>query len=305
MIPHKSVFLHDSAGAITSTEKQILETVWPTSQIELYYMKCWQSTYSQLTQLDWQLYKNIYDNARSSLQVYIIKVLTGWLPVRHNINKMTNVKLTCPLCSADETIAHLYQCPRQHQWRKKFLQQMSHQLRKANIPATFRNELIADFEQLLTSTDHHHHFSEFKIFVGLLPKKWTEKREAPNNNTNHSRRPQWAKQFGLWLLQQGHELWLQRNTTIHDKERKHSTMDFVLNQKIRHLYSLQEEISYHDHDLFSQPLEDRLQLTQHQKMTWITNTTRTMKVSMAEFQSKQTTGQRDIRQFFKKRNTSQ
>ena len=168
-----------------------------------------------------------------------------------------------------------------------------------NLLTDFQNELITDFEQLFHPKDNNQHFSSFTIFTGLLPKKWTEKCVAHHNPTTHSRRPHWAKQFGKWLLQQGHELWMQRNNTIHDKERKHSTMDFVLNQKICHLYSLQEGISYHDRDLFSQPLADRLQLTQHQKMTWITNTTRTMKVSMAEFHSKQTTGQRDTWQFLK------
>ena len=79
-----------------------------------------------------------------------------------------------------------------------------------------------------------------------------------------------------------------------------STMDHVLDKKIRQLYSLQDEIGYHDHDIFAQPLEDRLSLTQHQKMTWISHTTRTMKVSMGEFQKKQTTGQRDIQKFFQK-----
>ena len=40
-------------------------------------------------------------------------------------------------------------------------------------------------------------------------------------------------------------------------------------------------------------------------MTWIEQTARTMKVSMEEYHKKQTTGQRDIRQFFEKRKDSQ
>ena len=79
-------------------------------------------------------------------------------------------------------------------------------------------------------------------------------------------------------------------------------MEFVLSKKFRQLYSLQEEISYHDRDLFSQSLEDRHQLNQHQKMTWITNT---VKVIMTDFHSKQMAGQSDIRNFFKKRTESQ
>ena len=71
------------------------------------------------------------------------------------------------------------------------------------------------------------------------------------------------------------------------------------------LYTLQDAIGYHDRDLFHIPMADRMALTEKQKMTWIEQTTRTMKVSMDEYQQKQTTGQRDIRQFFEKRKDSQ
>ena len=71
------------------------------------------------------------------------------------------------------------------------------------------------------------------------------------------------------------------------------------------LYTLQTEIGYSDRGIFAQPIEERLQLPTQQKMTWVTNTTRTMQVSMAEFAEKQTTGQRDIRQYFQKSTKAQ
>ena len=70
---------------------------------------------------------------------------------------------------------------------------------------------------------------------------------------------------------------------------------------LNHLYKLQHAIGYHDRDIFSQPIKERLTLTEKQKMTWIEHTTRTMKVSMEDYQKKQTTGQRDIQQYFGKR----
>ena len=73
--------------------------------------------------------------------------------------------------------------------------------------------------------------------------------------------PRWAKQFGRWLIQQGHDLWLHRNKQIYDKDNKASTMEIILNQKIRQLYTLQDEIGYHDRELFTIPMEDRLNLS--------------------------------------------
>ena len=74
---------------------------------------------------------------------------------------------------------------------------------------------------------------------------------------------------------------------------------------IQHLYQLQNEIGYHDRDIFSQPIEDRLQLSEKQKMTWIDQTTQTLKVSMDDYRQKQTHGQKDIRNFFTKQKKSQ
>ena len=80
-------------------------------------------------------------------------------------------------------------------------------------------------------------------------------------------------------------------------------MERMLNKKIHQLYRLQEEISFQDRDIFYQPIENRLQMNEKQKMTWIEQTTKTMKVSMEEHRKKMEDGQKDIRQFFQKQKT--
>ena len=79
----------------------------------------------------------------------------------------------------------------------------------------------------------------------------------------------------------------------------------MLNNKIRQLYELKDSIGYHDQEIFTQPIEERMKLTENQKMRWIEQTTKTMKVSMAEFEEKQKTGQQDIRKFFSQKLNSQ
>ena len=59
-------------------------------------------------------------------------------------------------------------------------------------------------------------------------------------------------------------------------------------------HQLHEEIGYHDHNLFHQPIEECLQLSEKQKMTWIDQTTKAIKVSMDDYRNKQTQGQKDI-----------
>ena len=228
----------------------------------------------------------------------------GWLPVCHHLNKMTTEQLTCPLCSQDETVPHLFQCPERKLWQKQFIQQLEDKLESWKTPTPLRNLLLTHYQHLIYDTDTHHHIRQFTVFVGLFPNTWKHQYssdcQCPTNIMN-----QWARRLGKWVTQQSHDLWLQRNASIHDIETRHSTKDTILNQKIRHLYSLQEEISYHDREIFSQPVEDRLKLSYQQKMTWLTQTTKTMKISMEQYTEKKTTGQQDIRKFFKTRKKSQ
>ena len=303
IIPINSAYLRSPEGVITNDEQSILERRSSTYTIERYYARRWQCTIAELQQFDWQTYHNTYKNVRPTLQVYIIKMMTGWLPVNHHLNKMTSSDLHCHLCKNDETIAHLYQCTHRKNWRQTFQNQLNTYLHTIMSKPEVRHTITKHFENILNKPDIYHHFSNFTVFAGLLPQKWREQYNEITNDTI-SNTNKWMKKLAKWILQQGYEVWTTRNTSVHNKDKTTSPMDYDLNQKIRELYSLQSEVGYHDRDIFSIPIEERLKLTQHQKMTWITNTTKTMKVSMQEYQTKQTTGQRDIRQYFTKRTQS-
>ena len=120
-ISQPSAYLSNANGRITSNEKSFMENQWSTKILERYYQKRWRCTKRQLNQYDWNTYHAIYKKSRPSIQVYMIKMSTGWLPVRHHTNKMTQVQQQCPLCSSDETIAHLFQCVQRQQWHSTCL----------------------------------------------------------------------------------------------------------------------------------------------------------------------------------------
>ena len=134
LTPHNSAYLINMDGAITSQEKYYLETLWTTYNIETYYADRWAIPLQQIATFDWHNYSKIYTHLRPSLQVYIIKLLTGWLPVTHNINKMTTSQSTCHSCDKDETIAHLFQCLSRKKWIQLFEKQLSHQLHQIHTP---------------------------------------------------------------------------------------------------------------------------------------------------------------------------
>ena len=159
--------------------------------------------------------------------------------------------------------------------------------------------IIEYVTKLVKYSRQQYHFKYYTIFAGLLPTRWTTYRSSQltDEEVLVHKSTTWSSQFSFWMTKQGHEAWLLRNQQIH-KDKSTSTMNDILNQKISQLYHLQNEIGYHDRDLFQIPLDERYKLSERQKVAWIEHTTKTMKVSMEDYVQKQKTGQRDIRQFF-------
>ena len=306
-IPIDRVHLQDFYGDITSNEKEILATQWTLYRLELYYCRRWNITQQQLSNYDWKNYYKTYNKASPSLQIFMVKLLTGWLPVYHRMNKLTKTKRQCPNCQNDETIGHIFQCDGRKVWRQQFFNQLQAFLQKKELPMELRQEITHHFTQLLTTIQTTTSIKNYSLFAGLLPLTWTQgnKKSTTATTPTNIRQSHWVAPFCQWLTQQGHEAWLVRNKQIHNNDDNNSTIHTYLNQRIQHLYQLQHEIGYHDREMFQQPIEDRYDLPEKQKMTWIENTTKTMKVSMEEFQRKQTTGQKDIRQFFTHKTKSQ
>ena len=216
-------------------------------------MDRWNYTSYQLQQYDWHTYHKIYTTSTHSIQVFMVKILAGWLPVRHQLNKMSTDQQTCPLCTEDETIAHLFQCPHRKQWQQQFLHQLTGKLQQLKISQELQQHIHHNFTERLENTDQFCTLSDFTIFAGLLPLQWKIQDQQTHASQHTKVNNRWFKQFGIWLTQQSHELWLQRNNTVHKNNTKNTTTDNILNQRIQFLYQLQDQVGHHDRAIFDIP----------------------------------------------------
>jgi len=299
-MPMERIHLIDNDGEITGNEKTILETNWPSYSLENYYMNRWQITHTELQENDWSTYEKLYKKSSPQLQKFMVKLLTGWLPVYHHVNKTTMEQTMCPWCKNDETIPHMFQCTHRASWRTQFQHKLQQTLSTKNTSTEMQHLIYQHIHNLLTNPTQYSHFHHFKIFSGLLPRSWFRPPHKQNNDRTTQNK---MMKLSKWFVNQGHELWLLRNQQVQ------ATSDTTpnqkrLNQKIAHLYKLQEELPIHDRVLFDTPLEERLELTEKQKITWIDETTATVRVSIAEHKQKMSTGQTDIRQFFQQSGSS-
>ena len=116
------------------------------------------------------------------------------------------------------------------------------------------------------------------MFAGLIPSRWQEHHDYTHKDPQHAdtNTKTWARKLSWWLTMQGFELWELRNQQLHGNKNRRSMIHDLLNQKIIHLYSLQEEISHHDRHIFSMELEQRLEMTETQKRLWVEATSHTI-----------------------------
>ena len=224
--------------------------------------------------------------------------MTGWLPVFHRINKTTTAQKHCPYCPADETIAHLFQCPSKALWRSSFQHNLQKQLLLLSTPHKIQEQIQTAIMDRLHQVQQYTHFSEFTCFAGLFPKQWRYLMRTTMTSDNYKQVQQWHKKFGRWMIEQGYDLWSLPNKKVHEDSPLPSTIHTILNQQIKSIYELQSEVSPHDTAIFDISIEDRYQLTEKQKRVWIERTTHTVSKSIEEKRTKLQTGQKKYSKIF-------
>ena len=187
----------------------------------------------------------------------------------------------------------MFQCLQRHHWRQQFEEQLTQQLQALNTSQRDQEEITQQVHNILHESQQHQHFHHFKIFGGLLPRPWGRTTTNKNGNSNYNL---WHVKMSRWFTQQGHKLWLQRNQQNKPQE-DNTPIKQRLQQQIKNLYTLQDEVPYLDKTIFDTPLEERIQMTDRSKQIWIAETTKTVKKCMAEHKEKMSNGQTDIHQF--------
>ena len=301
-IPIPRVHLRDMEGEITSQEKQIINTNWNTYLIEEYYATRWRIPAAQLQMYDWHIYGKLYEQANPTIQKYMVKMLTGWLPVYHQTNKMTTNKKNCPLCQNNETLSHLFQCQHRSDWRNDLQTKLTAKLASLRTPLELHQEIDEHIKNILHQKTEYQHFKHFTPFAGLLPRRWRQQCEQMENSDTANT---WARNLGKWMTQQGMALWTTRNKQFNENGTKQSTTHRRLDEKIEHLYTLQHDVNIHDKNIFNTPIEERFEMPEHQKQQWIEETSKTIHLCIADHHKKMNTGQKDIRNFFRKPEKSQ
>lgn len=116
--------------------------------------------------------------------------------------------------------------------------------------------------------------------------------------TKHQNGDSWTKRLIRWVWKQLHTEWKERNNAKHGKtpESKVRHRNEVLGA-LAALYEYEDQVSHHDRQIFTIPLEERQQQPTAQIQKWITAWRATINHCMREYQHQQQQFQPDIRNF--------
>ena len=157
---------------ITGKEKQVIANQRAIYHTEKYYSLRRNITIEELAQLNWNIYTKNYEKSSIVQKKFIIKMMTGWLPVNHQVNKMLDTPISCYLCQQEETIAHMFRFEAREEWRTNFLRMSQAKLNSLHTPPQLYDIIMQHLIALLDSASTYNQFRHFTIFAGLLPSHW-------------------------------------------------------------------------------------------------------------------------------------
>jgi hypothetical protein len=149
---------------------------------------------STMEKIDYCAIDRVRRKQKFNEQVRTMKVMHGWLPVKHNLGKHTKDGITqCPGCPCeDETFLHMYECP--HPLMQQAVTDALEQIHKlgcaAKIPRIVLDKFIQCIEagtkgskvdssttgslSLRKAVEHQNEIGNDKLLQGFLAKTWAD-----------------------------------------------------------------------------------------------------------------------------------
>ena len=144
------------------------------------------------------------------------------------------------------------------------------------------------------------------FFIGLPHSTWaTHQQQFLEKEKDIKNKPalgvHWLHKIIKWTIHELFRLWKSRNDDVHKPKDTPSRLEQETHARVRHLYSLADQVGHADRVLFDVPIENRLTHHWTSLAAWVSRTLPVLKVCMQDHAKKQASGQRDLRNYFQAR----
>ena len=283
LLPMCTVYLTNGLSPLTSNETYTSRWKWSEFQIQDYYCSKFNITLKELHTIDWAQLKQVREKLPTNIQTFSTKYTIDWLPTGSRMETQGEIVTGCIHCGCYETTIHLLQCHRRKEKVYDFIKRYKSFLAKKRTDPEMAITMIYYAASCLqelrdipipTTTTYNDAVAEQAIlgwhnFIkGLWSKKW-EHHQYTYEQKQKIKKNNWAHDNITWWINEGHKSWTERNEKLHEPatillSRQHEE---ALEQ-VKFLYSLENEITHEDRNIFEMDLQTRLKFSTKSLQVW-------------------------------------
>ena len=235
----------------------------------------------ELYDIDWDAYKGARRQFPKLQRSYTTKLCCKWLPTATRVALYNNSSDQCVLCNQPESQTHIFLCQHdtRQKWRHQTITNLDKFLTKQNTAPAIKDRIKNGLDAWLhgrptnVQNDPQSSIGWESFFYGYIAAEWGHEQQRylhKNKKSDKDSAYTWAMKLIQFLWQQSHIIWLQRNNDVHgdSEDSKQSTLKSC-EARLRAVYSLQDEVSYYDKQIFSKSIDEMLRLPIRQIHKWL------------------------------------
>jgi Reverse transcriptase (RNA-dependent DNA polymerase) len=320
LLPNGGAHLIINGKHIWSDE--ILSLRWRRAEFELqhYYMKKFNMDVQMLHSINWAGLKLARNSLPPNILHFSLKYSIDWLPTGTLMEKCGQLVTECALCGCRESGQHLLRCIGREKQITTLLQKFETFLGELKTEEKITKYMVNALTNWISMSNHHQvltpdeieesEISEavwaqesvgWHLFVrGIIVKEWSSLQEKHLEQNNvKSLGDQWSAKISRWWIVHSHEIWMERNHTIHgEAPGKTNQHDEEVLEQVRLLYERKDELPANAHALLDLPIETRLQQPIETLTIWVRNTIPTVHACSNAFQAWLRQSNRSMTEYF-------
>jgi len=309
ILPLGMAYLRINDNMQSSDEQKTLR--WRLSEFNLpeYYSEKLEIKVQNLNTIIWAALQIAREKLTPGQRTSSVKQAIGWLATGNRMQIQGRILSPCILCGLDENNDHIYQCRKRSdkiqlvaEAFKKFLSELQTNENVSNaLMKGFQNWALQYINNpaIVKALQEQEEIGWNMLVHGFLANSWSIIQELSPENSNNCMGDVWCSKICLWWIQASHNLWIERNKTLHEAD-KDTWKDKDTREQVQRLYSAAPYMDAEDRKIFNVPLERKLTLPTESLQTWVTTMEPIVKICIKKQETRILNQHGDIRSYFNK-----
>jgi hypothetical protein len=301
---------------ISSKERYTTMWTWAEYNLQDYYTKRLNINEQEIHWINWTGLRIARSKLPQHIQTFSNKYCIGWLATGSRMERCGMATSKCPFCNEDENEDHLLLCRKRRNENLETIDEFHRYLTEIGTVPEILYAIVQGIDKWLhDEMGYEVHSNEVEEIIekqgkigwrfivrGFVAEAWGTYQEIQSrSNEKEIAGDIWSAKVSQWWIETMYEKWIKRNEEIHSPIDGPSRNELETLAQVRLLYDHEHDILEQDRNIFSMPIERRLELPWQTLSEWVSNTWPTVKICMNYCNEKLKEGQTDINTFIQRK----